>query len=744
VYGFDAGTYGGLGVNLKNKRYLGKIDWNISDNQRASLTYQRTEETLPQPYDSNANAVILSTRWYAKNSTTKNVSFQLFSDWTDNFSTEAKISVQKFDQIAGNAVDLPTINIGTDGTGNNSSSGGIRIGEDRNRHENKINTKKYTASFFGTYYAGDHTIKGGVDYMKNDALNLYGRDLHGVYGFDSIEDFRNGDYYSYTVRRPAPGFTEDDTAASIGFTQISPFLQDTWQVNDNLSLVYGVRVNIPQADKAPPVKDGFESVFGYPNNYKLGTSNKVVLPRFAFNYSFDTERMSQLRGGIGLFQTVPPFVWLANPYQNNGVNSVSFSSNDSDAYPFSPDPYDQPVPDDLSVAGRAVVDSIDPDFKLPTAWKVTLGYDTELPWYGLVATAEVMHLRNRDGVFYKAINIGAYNPETGLYDAATGTMFDGRGSYWCTMGSTSNSNKNCGNNPGYTSSGANGSGGSTMLTNTDQGRSTAVTLSLKKPLADGWYGDLSYTYTKADEVGSETSSQAWSSYQYVSRLNPNDEEALTATREVRNSLKLSLGWEHAFFRDYKTSISAYYNGHDGLPYTWIVNGDVNGDGIYQDPAYVPLRDDPNVQYVSGSHAATAEQIAAFQDFIDSDLYLSTHRGHVTRRNETRMPWVNQLDLGLQQELPGFFKDHKAVVRLDVYNFLNMLDKDWGVTESTGATSMYDTRYLARLSKINADGSYVYDISSNAPQQLVPYDAYGAYPSRVVSRWSVLATIRYEF
>ena len=113
------------------------------------------------------------------------------------------------------------------------------------------------------------------------------------------------------------------------------------------------------------------------------------------------------------------------------------------------------MPDDLSVAGRAQVDSIDPDFRLPTAWKVTLGYDAELPWYGMIATAEIMRLRNRDGVFYKAINIGAYNPETGLYDAPTGTLFDGRGSYWCTIGgSTSSSNKNCGNNPGYTASGS--------------------------------------------------------------------------------------------------------------------------------------------------------------------------------------------------------------------------------------------------------------------------------------------------
>src|SRR5690606_3309023 len=243
------------------------------------------------------------------------------------------------------------------------------------------------------------------------------------------------------------------------------------------------------------------------------------------------------------------------------------------------------------------------------------------------------------------------------------------------------------------------------------------------------------------EVGSDGSSQAWSSYQYVSRLNPNEEIANTATRNIPKSLKASIGWEHAFFGDYKTSISAYYNGHDGLPYTWIFNNaDANGDSIRQDPAYIPLINDPNVSYGS----ASPELIAAFQDFINSDLYLSTHRGQIAGRNETRLPWVNQLDVGIQQELPGFFKDHKSIVRLDIYNFLNLLNKDWGETMDVGG---FDTRNFAGLSKVNADGTYVYNLGSlDRPmwQELTRYDSWSGSPSRLVSRWAAQVTFRYEF
>ena len=711
--GMFPGTYGSTGVNLENKRYLAKLDWNINDSHRASLTYQRTNEFRPSPYDAFSDTVVLSSHWYNLDNVTRNTSLQLFSDWSENFSTEVKISKQLFDQVNGNPINQPEVEVETAG------GGSIFIGEDNNRHENQINTKRLSAMVSGTYYAGDHTIKGGFDYMRHDVFNLYGRDLHGSYVFASLEDFANGDYDVYNLKTPAPGYSIEDTASALVYSQFSPYLQDSWAVNDNLSVTYGVRVNIPRADKAPEEAPGFEAAFGFPNDYKLGSDNKVILPRFAFNYQFDTERSSQLRGGIGAFQSVPPFVWLANPYQNNGVTLLSYREDDPTAAPFSPDPYNQNIPAVGSPSN--LIDVIDPDFKLPTVWKFSLAYDSELPWYDLVGSVELVSIRARDAAMYQALNIGEVQT----------TLADGRESYWCTLGgSTSSSNKNCGRNPAFSNQ-------STLLTNTDKGASTSVTFSLDKPLANGWYGKLSYTHTNATEVGSDANSNAWSSYQYVSRLNPNDEIAKTASREIRDSVKLSLGWEHAFFGDYKTSVTAFYYGRSGLPYTWTINGDPNGDGIFQDPAYIPMVDDANVSYGS----ATAEQIAAFHAFIDADDYLSSHRGEVAGRNAGRLPWINQLDLGLQQELPGFFAEHKAVVRLDIYNFLNMLNNDWGVTEEIGG---FDTRYLARLGSNRADGGYVYNLGTTANptwQELRPYE--GRVP-RVVSRWSALVTLRYEF
>jgi hypothetical protein len=156
---------------------------------------------------------------------------------------------------------------------------------------------------------------------------------------------------------------------------------------------------------------------------------------------------------------------------------------------------------------------------------------------------------------------------------------------------------------------------------------------------------------------------------------------------------------------------------------------------------VPEFDDPNVVYKAGT---TAAQIQAFQNLISNDAYLNSRRGKVVERNGDRQPWINQLDLGVQQELPGFFNDNKIVVRLDVYNFLNMLNKDWGTQEGLG---YFATRRLANIADVNDAGQYVFDLGTEARpswQDYSVYDSIGTPPSRVTSRWSAVLTLKYQF
>ncbi len=722
--GLMPGEFGGaLGLTFDDKRYLAKLDWNISDNHRASFTFQQTKNLQPAVGGNSTNSVGLSSYTYTKAIQTDNYVVHLFDDWSDSFSTELKAGYQEFVQDTTAPWDQPSVqvNLKADGTGPN-----VFLGKERFRHYNHIDTKKTSIFLAGTWYLGDHTIKGGIDYQRNKINNLFGQGQFGVYLFRGLANFSQGLYNSYEILQPAPGYTLPDIAGQWTYSQLSPFIQDTWQVTPEFSLQYGLRVVIPDSDKAPVHNPTFETTFGFPNNASVDASNKVFEPRVSFNYDLSSDRKTQLRGGFGLFQSSPPAVWLTNPYQNNGVTLLTYTSTNPALAPFSPDPLDQNLPPPTFRA--PAVDAVDEDFKLPTVWKFSLGFDHELPWWGLVGSAEFQHIKVKDGILYEAINFGA----------PTGTLPDGRQQFWKTPGQVPvTADQRWNRNRAFDAS-------STLLTNTHKGMSDTFTLSLAKPFAEGLSGNVSLTFSRATDVDPGIDTIAFNGYQRVARLNPNDDLAGTSNFEIPVAFKTSLIWQHAFFGDYKSTISAFYSGRSGNNYTWVFGNDANGDGISGfDRVYIPTANDPNVAFTAGT---TATQIQQFNDFLASDDYLKDRRGQIAERNGAKNAWINQLDLGISQEVPGFWG--RGEIRLDIFNFLNMLNKNWGDTQVV-STSGYPTRTLANYAGVNAQGQYVYALPKDAsgnyqPQQKVYYDGGFLDPSRTVSRWSMMVTLKYSF
>ena len=722
--GLTPGTFGGpLALAYDDKRYLGKIDWNISDRHRASFTYQNTKEELPSVAGNSVNSVGLSSYTYTKTIKTNNSVVHLYDDWTDTFTTEAKFGHERYIQDTASPFHEPQVqvNLKSDGTGPN-----VFLGDEQFRHYNHIDTKTNNVFLAGTWTLGDHAIKGGFDYLNNQIYNLFGRGEFGVYTFWGLDNFAQGKYATYNLFHPAPGYQLADIAADWTFSQWSPFLQDTWQATNNLSLQYGVRWDLPSADKRPVYNPAFTTAFGYRNDNKIGSHNGVIEPRFSFNYNFDSSYKTQLRGGIGVFQSLSPAVWLTNPYQNNGVTLFGYKSTDPVAVPFSPNPLGQNTPS--SIAARAV-DTVDKNFQLPTALKTSLAFDRELPWWGLVGTAEYEHIDTIKGIRYEAIDFGA----------PTGVLPDGRQQFWKTPGEAPKSSDTLTNrNKAFDPT-------STLLTNTSKGQADSFTLALSKPFSESLSGSASITLAHATDSDPGVDTIAFNGYQRVVRTNPNDDVARTANYNVPRTFKTSLIWQHAFFRDYKSTISGFYTGHDGAPYSWIFGNDVNGDSLSGfDPVYIPTANDPKVAFKDGTSATAIQQ---FQDYIAHDPYLSSHRGQIARRNGTREPWVNQLDMSFAQEVPGLWG--KGELRFDVFNFLNLLNKKWGEVQTLSTLPYARTRTLANYGGVNSSGQYVYSLPTDkngnyAPQPYVFYDGGFNDPSRTVSRWSVMVTLRYKF
>lgn len=759
----DPGSYGGGNTNLQDKRYLGKIDWNISDNHRASFTYSETKETKPVITGSNTK-LVLSSGWYTTNVDNKSYALHFYDDWSENFSTDTTVSYAKFDQLRGpyNGVASPDVTVYpttyNDGTA-------VEFGTEYSSQANVLKTKTLNFAWAGTYYAGDHTIKGGFDYERDKVYNLFLQNAYGSYTFEDttdinpatgnaytgLENFMRGVYYQYRYYRPADGLTLDDVAANFTTKQWGVFLQDTWQVTNNLSVQYGVRVDIPLVSDKPiynatfaadPIASSYNPVthtgtpaaggFGRTNQTTIN-GNRVVQPRMSFNYNFETEHLTQLRGGAGLFISNPPTVWIGNIYSNSGATQTQFNCGPTQSGcktnlpAFSADPNGQNA--GIPGTGAQTVNTISPGFRLPSVWKISLGIDKELPWWGLIATADYEHIKVRDAILYQNYNTGA----------ATAILPDGRQSFYKDISLDPRANGQSNRylaNKAFTATTIN-------LANTSRGKADSLALSLKKPFANDWTGMVGFTWSRATEVNPGTSSTASSNYGNTYIENPGENVASPSNYSIPRRVLASLNWQHRFFGDYATSASILYDGHNAAPYSWTFGNDANGDSLTNDLVYIP--EPGQVEFRSGTTQAKIDQ---FYDYIQRNDYLKDHQGGIAGRNGDRAGWINQIDLSFSQEIPGIFKGNKGIVKFDIYNFTNLLNKKWGIEKRVGFPY---GRSLADYYGVDpATGKYIYDISGSnytdsngnySPREIPTYVNQG---DDLAQRWSVLLTVKYTF
>ena len=715
VWGFDAGTLN-IPDALKTdvEEYAIKLDWNINEDHRASYRYSNMEQVDPVLPGFGSRSLSLNSYWYNQVKTFESHVAQVYSDWSDTFSTEFKVSQRSYDSIAETFSDLPAIAV-------RIGSATLNLGTEQFRHQNILLTDETNFFGQGTWYLGDHQVKFGVDYTSNDIYNLFGRDLNGVYTFNSIADFRAGTPSAYTSRAATNGDV-NSIAADWTFENLGVFVQDSWAVNYNLNLLFGFRYDTPMVDDAPISNPLTQTLYGLDNTQTID-GNGLFQPRFGFNYTFDSERPTQLRGGIGLFQGAAANVWLSNPFSNTGLNYVVRQQTAGSTVVFSPDPNNQPVPAGTSL--RQFIDIVSSDLEQPSIWKANLAFEHELPWYGVVASAEAILTQNETSLYYQRLDFG--NP--------TRSGQDGRMLYWNAAGY----------NPGNWSLNSSGAWVSTNAVGnranrpssidsvqyalpTNKGESQQLTLALSKPMTENWGWMVAYTYTNATEVNPLTSSQASSNWNNNAIFQANEEIASQTNYTIRDRFSANLSYRHYFFENYATDFGLFYEGRSGKPYSWVFQNDMNGDGVVNDLFYVP----------SGPGDVlfeNAEQEAAFFEFLAATPELSRYAGQVAGRNTERNEWVNQFDVRISQELPGFFGDNKAEIALDILNVGNLLNKDWGRIEEIGFPSNRGVAYFGGIDP--ATGKYVYGFTNDV-------DASSLRDVTGESRWAAQLTFRYRF
>src|SRR5690606_9660273 len=113
-----------------------------------------------------------------------------------------------------------------------------------------------------------------------------------------------------------------------------------------------------------------------------------------------------------------------------------------------------------------------------------------------------------------------------------------------------------------------------------------------------------------------------------------------------------LNWKHSFFGDYETRVGLVYEGRSGRPYSYIFNGDANGDRrSNNDLFYVPNPGDVKFGSLSSSGAFTADPAMekAFFEWLASVPELNGFAGTYATANAFRADWVNTFDIRITQE-----------------------------------------------------------------------------------------------
>jgi hypothetical protein len=340
---------------------------------------------------------------------------------------------------------------------------------------------------------------------------------------------------------------------------------------------------------------------------------------------------------------------------------------------------------------------VDPDYKYPELIRTNLGYDQELGVWGLVGTVEVFYSKNRQDIAYENLNL-----------VQNGTRPDGRPLF--RRSNTTFSDV-------------------ILLKNTEEGSQWTVSGKLERPFRNGLYAMASYLYGQSKSVNDGTSSQAASNWgNAYTQGDPNNVSLGISRFSPGHRLAAAVSYDLKLGSRANLLLSLFYNGQSGRPYSFIVNGDWNGDGrTTNDLLYVPTVGDPLVRVTGG----TPEQLNAY---IEADEGLRKNRGKIMERGASRSPWTNAVDFRAALGLP--IQRFKAEVTFDLLNALNLLNKDWGVVDFATFNDLNPFRVSADTTAANR---MVYDISAITAATYVKFDR-----DDLRSRWQGQLGLRVRF
>jgi hypothetical protein len=438
-----------------------------------------------------------------------------------------------------------------------------------------------------------------------------------------------------------------------------------------------------------------------------------------------------------------PLVWPGGVFNNNGqsVGGISITTaSDIAKYgiKFRPNPLGQYTAADLGLstaAAKGQMDLISKDFRLPKIFRASLAFDKKLKDNWSI-TVEGSVSKNINEIYYRRLDI--QKPVGQLQGPDNRYIYDlKRIGYPAYPGITAGSNP-------YT--------GIFLLENQRyygrSGYAYNFTASIDKSWTDGFSFNAFYTYGSSFVTHEPTSSQNNSQWRYMETVNGrNDVQRSRSDFDLGHRVSAFVAKKFTYAKGALAStFSLVYNGQSGNPFSYVyATGPVRdqGTGESNDLIFIPTADQIKAMtfVTNSSYPLSADaQKAALESYIAQDNYLSKNRGKYAERNGGRLPFTNIIDVKFVQDFNVKLNNKKYQFQLtyDVFNFTNMLNRNWGRTYFMSNDQFSIIKYQG------ATGSTTPSYSFSPVKNDTPWGISSSTSPSYSARWVSQLGLRFKF
>ena len=728
--GYDPGGFGDRSSSLDNENVVARLDYNANPSNRFSLRYIYNDPENTDQFRTDSREVQFANNAEVFPSTTHTVTGEWNATIGNRYANKFLISYKRVRDDRGFAGDpFPFVSI-------DDGDAEISIGSEQFSTANLLEQDVVTFTNNFDIFLGDHTLTLGTTNEFYRLSNTFIARNFGAYEYRSLSDFiqsvravNNPNISPAAPDRFQRGFSlQDDVNLNDGtFSEVVGdgtnaagdfdafilgfYVQDQWQLSDRLRLTGGLRLDMPKVTSDPRFdSDVFtETLPNVQNFYNLNGARPGEMPniqfrwapRFGFNYDVFGDRRTQIRGGIGVYNSRNLFVWYGGSFLNNGVNSGFISQGDTEGdgingvatadgapAPFIPVQGRDGSPNDLldvtELQGRSAssvipsgrLEIFEEDFTPPRFLRYALGVDQQLP-FGFIGTLEGQYTNTLQSLEVTNVNL---RPANAALDGSDNRPI------W-------DYSDNRDIDDGYSDI--------HRIGNTSRGYAYDVTARLRKVSQDVLGSnsrlalDASYTYGDSWVVNDLTSSQINSIWEGVEHVNgANSLDLSRSDFSIGHRVIASLTMRKEYLSNLASSLTITYVGESGRPFSYVIDESDNMVGEGGDPNslfYVPRQAselafgslNDNGDLVIEDAATQSSEAATLDRFIRTNEYLSTRRGQYAERNADRTPWEGVVDLRFTQEVFGSLvgQNQSLQLRVDIFNFSALMgelfDTDWG-------------------------------------------------------------------